>query len=70
MPWFWETWIHQNNTYYRFEHLQSYLAGEDWTNFDLEPVNAVVLSQHNNVSVFGTAGSGHALMRVDPARWR
>lgn len=64
MSWWWDSWIHPHNLYYRFEPLVAFLADEDWAPQQLSPLSYTILSGHTTPEVYGSAGFRHAYLYI------
>lgn len=64
MSWWWDSWIHPNNLYYRFEPLVAFLSGEDWAPQQLSPLAYTILSDHTTPEIYGSGGSRHGYLYI------
>lgn len=64
MSWWWDSWIHPRNLYYRFEPLVAFLQGEDWAPQNLAPLSCTILSGHTTPEIYGSSGPAHAYVYI------
>ncbi len=64
MSWWWDSWIHPYNLYYRFDPLVAFLQGEDWAPQNLQPLSHTILSGHTTPEVYGSSGTEHAYIYI------